>query len=570
MRATTHNGRSGKNGIYSPKHNDRNFNLDNAEHIVQDKSCNNVYWHRYQSEGLEMTFEDVEKKFYQDNFTDSLNAKNERYKKSGHKERMKTVDEYRQNKLSCPEETILQIGNKDNTIDPKLLKTICMEHITWEMDTFPNVKVLNAAIHVDEQGAPHMHERKVWVAHTKDGLAVGQAKALDEMGIKRPDTNKKKDRYNNPKTTYTAMCREHFIKLCQEHGLDIELEPDTTSKRGLDLQEYKGEQERKKAQQAIEQAKKAEQQRLIAEQARIIAEQDKRQSEAEKEEAEEQAKKAEQQRLTAEQARIVAEQGKRQAETEKEEAEKRKQQLEMNNKILRTKNINLSSQNAQKQQELDSIKESIKTTQNTLKTAQNALQRVQEQSQGLKDIQSKIKIANKQLEQILDMKVRASEINKPILSFIKQNRDTITYDKPMIEKIQAISHEAYEHMQEAQTRERELDDRESKIKNKEDSIQPLYNEAKKTRDEADEYKNKIKEYIIREAQNIAKNMLNKIPTKPKEGIAKKMYEFMSRYTIKNMTMDKLFDLEQQEERQRRIRDLEDRIKDIKDDWSMEL
>lgn len=536
MRATTHNGRFGKNGVYSPKHNDRNFNLNNAEHIVQDKSCNNVYWHRYQSEGLKMTFEDVEKKFYQDNFMDSLNAKNERYKKSGHKERMKTIDEYRQNKLSCPEETILQIGNKDNTIDPKLLKTICMEHITWEMNTFPNVKVLNAAIHVDEQGAPHMHERKVWVAHTKDGLAVGQAKALDEMGIKRPDTDKKKDRYNNPKTTYTAMCREHFIKLCQEHGLNIELEPDTTSKHGLDLQEFKGEQERKKTQQAIEQAKKAEQQRLIAEQARIVAEQDKRQ-----------------------------------AETEKEEAEEQKKQLEMNNKILRTKNINLSSQNAQKQQELDSVRKSITIVKNTLKTAQNALQRVQKQSQELEGIQSKIKTANKQLEQILDMKVRASEINKPILSFIKQNRDTITYDKPMIKKIQAISHEAYEHMQDAQTRERELDDRESKIKNKEDSIQPLYNEAKRTRDEANEYKNKIKTYIINEANNIVENTLSKIPAKPKDGIVKKMYEFMSRYTIKNTTIAKLFDIEQQKEQQRRIRDIEDRIKDNnKDDWTIEL
>ena len=32
-RVTRHNGRSGKNGVYNPKHNDRSFNLSNAEHI---------------------------------------------------------------------------------------------------------------------------------------------------------------------------------------------------------------------------------------------------------------------------------------------------------------------------------------------------------------------------------------------------------------------------------------------------------------------------------------------------------------------------------------------------------
>ncbi len=33
MRATRHNGRSGKNGTYNPKHNDRDFNIENSEHI---------------------------------------------------------------------------------------------------------------------------------------------------------------------------------------------------------------------------------------------------------------------------------------------------------------------------------------------------------------------------------------------------------------------------------------------------------------------------------------------------------------------------------------------------------
>ena len=33
LRLTRHNGRSGKNGAYNPKHNDRRFDLENSEHI---------------------------------------------------------------------------------------------------------------------------------------------------------------------------------------------------------------------------------------------------------------------------------------------------------------------------------------------------------------------------------------------------------------------------------------------------------------------------------------------------------------------------------------------------------
>lgn len=244
MRGTTHNGRTGKDGAYSAKHNDRNFDVDHAEHIDKNKMSDNWYWHYRPDE--KMTFEEAEQRFYEEHFKDSLDAKNQRYIAQRHNERVKTMDQYRQSKLSCPEETILQVGKTGDTIDPKLLQEICMEQIKWEAETFPNVKILDAALHVDEQGAPHLHERKVWTAHGKDGLIVGQAKALEEMGIKRPNIEKPQDRYNNAKMTYSAMCREHFLEVCKSKGLDLETEPDKTSKRGLDLLEYKAEQERLK------------------------------------------------------------------------------------------------------------------------------------------------------------------------------------------------------------------------------------------------------------------------------------------------------------------------------------
>lgn len=258
MRVTTHNGRSGKDGTYCPKHNDRNFDSKNAEHINSEKSSDNIYWHCYKKQYPQMSFEDCEKKIYSKYFTDSLNAQNERHRTARHYERIKTMDEYRKSKLYCPEETILQIGNVDETVDYKLLKDIMLEQIIWESKQFKNVKFLNYAVHTDEEGAPHVHVRKVWIAKGKDGYTVSQTKALKEMGIERPDLNKDESRYNNRKMTYTQRCRDHFIELCEQKGLTIEKTPKTTSKKSLDLDTFKANKEQEKALKAKEEAEQAE------------------------------------------------------------------------------------------------------------------------------------------------------------------------------------------------------------------------------------------------------------------------------------------------------------------------
>ena len=245
-RVTMHNGRAGKSGIFTAKHNDRNFDTSTAEHIKTDQVKKNWTWHRYQKTDAAMTFDQAEKRFYEERFGKSLELQNERHRQSRHLERVKTIDEYRTSKQTCPEETILQVGKLGDTISPQLLHKIALEQINWEIKTFPNVKVLDAAIHVDEDGAPHMHKRQVWIANGKDGLTVSQNKALKEMGIERPDTSKKENRWNNAKMTYTERCRDHFQELCRKHGLDIEVEPKDASESGLSLLEYQRRQEQAK------------------------------------------------------------------------------------------------------------------------------------------------------------------------------------------------------------------------------------------------------------------------------------------------------------------------------------
>lgn len=260
MRATTHNGRASRKGAYLAKHNDRRFDLDKAEHIDQDRTAKNIYWH-CMPEHPEMDFEQVEQAFYTHTFKDGLQAKNAMYKQHGNDKNIQTIEEYRRNPRSCPEEQIFMLGNKDFYIPVKTLEQICKEQLAWEEKEFPQVKVLDYAAHADEQGAPHIHIRRAWIGHDKAGNAViGQNKALKEMGIERPDTNKPQTRYNNAKITYTRKCREHLIELCRGYGIDIEKQPKERSETGLTQTEYKARQEDKKAmaaelrQQAAEQA----------------------------------------------------------------------------------------------------------------------------------------------------------------------------------------------------------------------------------------------------------------------------------------------------------------------------
>ena len=44
MKATNHNGRSGKHGAYNPKHNDRQFDVAKSDHIDAVRMLENVNW----------------------------------------------------------------------------------------------------------------------------------------------------------------------------------------------------------------------------------------------------------------------------------------------------------------------------------------------------------------------------------------------------------------------------------------------------------------------------------------------------------------------------------------------
>lgn len=247
MRATMHNARTSKNGVFLARHNDRQFDINKADHIESDRSKENVYWHWMQEEQPQMTFEEAEAVFYEKYCRNHLDAQNNRYKKQRHAERVKNMDEYRTTPQTCPEEVIWAIGKQGDTIPPRMLKNIIQEQINWEQKTFPGVYVLDVSLHMDE-ASPHIHERRVFLYTDSQGhKVVGQNKAFEQMGIGLPYPDKPKSRYNNRKQTFSKICRSHFLQICKEHGLQIEENPREHSKSGRELEDYKAEQAMKKA-----------------------------------------------------------------------------------------------------------------------------------------------------------------------------------------------------------------------------------------------------------------------------------------------------------------------------------
>lgn len=248
MRATIHNGRTSHLGAFTPKHNDRNFNISHAEHIDPERVKDNRYWNWT---GKEITFEAAEIAFYEKHIRQHLDAQNTRYKAQRHAERAKTMDEYRRSPQTCPEEVILQIGKMGDTIPADMMARIIQEQINWEQKQFPGVKVLDVALHMDEQGAPHIHERRAWIYTDRDGnLAISQNKALEQMGVELPNPDKPRGRFNNRKQVFSRMCREHLLQVCREHGLEIEEIPQEKSKSGRTLEDYQAGEAEKRAAEA--------------------------------------------------------------------------------------------------------------------------------------------------------------------------------------------------------------------------------------------------------------------------------------------------------------------------------
>lgn len=266
MRMTIHNGRAGKNGAYNPRHNDRQFDISHAEHIDPERVKSNIYWNWTGDPGK--TFEAAEAAFYEKHCREYLDAVNRRHREQRHPERVRDMDAYRTARQTCPEETLFMIGNRDEYLPPKTLRAICETLKDWEESTVSGLKVLDMALHVDEEGAPHIHMRKAWIYRDENGIeSIAQNKALQAAGIPLPHPDKPAGRHNNRKQSFSAMERQALYEICRGYGLEslLETKPREKSRSGRELEDYKASEAEKRAQAAEMRARMAEEKTRQAE-----------------------------------------------------------------------------------------------------------------------------------------------------------------------------------------------------------------------------------------------------------------------------------------------------------------
>ncbi len=249
MKLTRHNGRSGKNGTYNPRHNDRRFDVENSEHIDTARVAQNVYWDCYRGvttmqtrengDTLDFSFEQIEHAYYLEHYGDFVDAQNARNEQARHPERNRTIEKLLKDKKTCPEETIFQIGTIDESVSPETLVLVVGEfYQEFEKRFGSHIHILDWALHLDE-GTPHIHERHVFDCENQYGeICPQQDKALEALGIERPKPDKPKGRHNNRKQTFDAMCRELLFEIAQKHGLHLDQEPEYGGRAYLEKQDF--------------------------------------------------------------------------------------------------------------------------------------------------------------------------------------------------------------------------------------------------------------------------------------------------------------------------------------------
>ena len=279
-KASVHNGRAHSKGVaYNPNHNTLEQSRINHPHIDQERIHLNQYLqymgdgtaigHRGGGGGYDSRKHELER--YRQLYGTGLEARNQRYRASGHRERVKTMSQVYRDPKTAPMETIFQLGNKRSETDEQTRTQVMvgawgdvLQHLHQQYGA--NLIPLDASLHREET-TDHIHFRFALGATDKFGhFMPNQNQALEAMGF-HPDPSKPRGRYNNPLVSFTDELRETFYLACERRGVEIDREVTSGSRRQLELLDQKRsglerelaatEQQKQVTQEATQRAKKA-------------------------------------------------------------------------------------------------------------------------------------------------------------------------------------------------------------------------------------------------------------------------------------------------------------------------
>ena len=274
-KASVHNGRANSKGVaYNANHNTLELSRLHQPHIDPDRIHLNRYIqyldggaaiaHTGGEGGYDSRKHEVDR--YQQLYGEGLDARNQRYRASGHRERVKSVRQVYRDPKTAPMETIFQLGKHGSETNQQTRTQVMagawgdvLQHLHQQYGA--NLIPLTASLHLDE-AEPHIHFRVAFGARDKFGHFVpNQSKALEAMGFdgRNPETGKK-DRYHNPLVAFTDEVRETFYQACERRGVQIDREVTSGSRRQLELLDQKRgglERELAATQEATQRAKQS-------------------------------------------------------------------------------------------------------------------------------------------------------------------------------------------------------------------------------------------------------------------------------------------------------------------------
>ena len=267
-------------GAYNANHNTLEATRKGQSHIDEERMHLNKYirfdrnGRPHMSQGGNGGFNATqhERERYEELYAEGLEARNQRYMASRHKERCRTISEVYQDLKTAPLESIWQVGNSHSNMSREEMRDALVA--AWNL-TYrelrekygANMVPLDAALHMDEKVC-HIHHRVTLGAVDEYGhFMPNQTAALEAMGFERPDPTKPRSRYNNALIAFTDSIREIFYQNCERCGLEIDREVQNYSKRQVEILELKCDKFREEMAEAKRQA---EVQQEAAKQAEIV------------------------------------------------------------------------------------------------------------------------------------------------------------------------------------------------------------------------------------------------------------------------------------------------------------
>ena len=185
----------------------------------------------------------IELEFYKNRYMDMLNIQNEKHRLARNYSRVKSIEDIYNSKKYCPTDEIVQYGHINGFLPNKEdFKNMIDEFVNWKINWSKNhgnhLHILSFSINLDK--SPHCHIREIWDYIDEDGVVkIGQEKAMKQSGLKLPNPKEPESRYNNRSITFTKICREKWMNICEKYGYEVERDPLPNKRQHETSQQYR-------------------------------------------------------------------------------------------------------------------------------------------------------------------------------------------------------------------------------------------------------------------------------------------------------------------------------------------